>query len=58
MLVYSSVEDYVDQRSALPPDLEKPDCAKIFDLPYSIHAFQHLRVRICFANEVAASANI
>ncbi|XP_042346643.1 tetratricopeptide repeat protein 17 isoform X2 [Plectropomus leopardus] len=38
-----SPEDYVDSRSALPPDLEKPDCAKAFDLPYSIHAFQHLR---------------
>uniref|UniRef100_A0A3B5AMA1 Tetratricopeptide repeat protein 17-like n=1 Tax=Stegastes partitus TaxID=144197 RepID=A0A3B5AMA1_9TELE len=38
-----SPEDYVDSRSALPPDLEKPDCAKVFELPYSIHAFQHLR---------------
>ncbi|KAL2088935.1 hypothetical protein ACEWY4_015834 [Coilia grayii] len=38
-----SLEDFVDHRSPLPPDLEKPDCAKIFDLPYSIHAFQHLR---------------
>ncbi|XP_037547900.1 tetratricopeptide repeat protein 17 [Nematolebias whitei] len=36
-------EDYVDIQSALPPDLEKPDCAKIFELPYSIHSFQHLR---------------
>ncbi|XP_056268317.1 tetratricopeptide repeat protein 17 isoform X2 [Pseudoliparis swirei] len=36
-------EDYVDPRSALPPDLEKPDCAKVFELHYSIHAFQHLR---------------
>ncbi|XP_030621782.1 tetratricopeptide repeat protein 17 [Chanos chanos] len=36
-------EDYVDSTSPLPPDLEKPDCAKILDLPYSIHAFQHLR---------------
>ncbi|XP_051989819.1 tetratricopeptide repeat protein 17-like isoform X2 [Xyrauchen texanus] len=35
--------DYLDQMSPLPPDLEKPDCAKITDLPYSIHAFQHLR---------------
>lgn len=41
-----SPEDYVDSRSALPPDLEKPDCAKVFELPYSIHAFQHLRVSI------------
>ncbi|XP_044041325.1 tetratricopeptide repeat protein 17 [Siniperca chuatsi] len=38
-----SPEDYVDSRSALPPDLEKPDCVKVFELPYSIHAFQHLR---------------
>ncbi|KAK1891880.1 Tetratricopeptide repeat protein 17, partial [Dissostichus eleginoides] len=37
-----SPEDFVDSRSALPPDLEKPDCA-VFELPYSIHAFQHLR---------------
>uniref|UniRef100_A0A8C2D3M4 Tetratricopeptide repeat protein 17 n=1 Tax=Cyprinus carpio TaxID=7962 RepID=A0A8C2D3M4_CYPCA len=36
-------EDFLDQISPLPPDLEKPDCAKILDLPYSIHAFQHLR---------------
>ncbi|XP_029314323.1 tetratricopeptide repeat protein 17 [Cottoperca gobio] len=39
----TSPEDYVDSRSALPPDLEKPECAKVFELPYSIHAFQHLR---------------
>ncbi|XP_028258211.1 tetratricopeptide repeat protein 17 [Parambassis ranga] len=38
-----SPDDYVDSRSALPPDLEKPDCAKVFELPYSVHAFQHLR---------------
>uniref|UniRef100_A0A8C6Q537 Tetratricopeptide repeat domain 17 n=1 Tax=Nothobranchius furzeri TaxID=105023 RepID=A0A8C6Q537_NOTFU len=38
-----SAEDYVDSRSALPPDLEKPDCANVFELPFSIHAFQHLR---------------
>ncbi|CAL8352606.1 unnamed protein product [Merluccius merluccius] len=38
-----SPEEYVDSRSALPPDLERPDCGKIFELPYSIHAFQHLR---------------
>ncbi|KAL1007648.1 hypothetical protein UPYG_G00089480 [Umbra pygmaea] len=36
-------EDYVDFRSLLPPDLETPDCARVFDMPYSIHAFQHLR---------------
>uniref|UniRef100_A0A674NJS6 Tetratricopeptide repeat domain 17 n=1 Tax=Takifugu rubripes TaxID=31033 RepID=A0A674NJS6_TAKRU len=35
--------DYLDSRSAMPRDLEKPDCAQVFDLPYSIHAFQHLR---------------
>lgn len=39
-----SPEEYVDSQSALPTDLEKPDCAKVFELPYSIHAFQHLRV--------------
>nr|XP_015193805.1 PREDICTED: tetratricopeptide repeat protein 17 isoform X1 [Lepisosteus oculatus]XP_015193806.1 PREDICTED: tetratricopeptide repeat protein 17 isoform X1 [Lepisosteus oculatus] len=38
-----SPEDYVDPKSALPPDLEKPDCTKILELPYSVHAFQHLR---------------
>ncbi|CAL8244280.1 unnamed protein product [Lota lota] len=38
-----SPEEYVDSRSALPPDLERPDCSKIFEMPYSIHAFQHLR---------------
>ncbi|XP_055084919.1 tetratricopeptide repeat protein 17 isoform X2 [Periophthalmus magnuspinnatus] len=38
-----SPEDYVDSRSALPPDLQTPDCTKVFELPYSIHAFQHLR---------------
>uniref|UniRef100_A0A673Y9R1 Tetratricopeptide repeat domain 17 n=1 Tax=Salmo trutta TaxID=8032 RepID=A0A673Y9R1_SALTR len=38
-----SPEDYVDFRSPLPPDLEKPDCARVFELPYSIHSFQHLR---------------
>ncbi|XP_045067065.1 tetratricopeptide repeat protein 17 isoform X1 [Coregonus clupeaformis] len=38
-----SPEDYVDLRSPLPPDLEKPDCARVFELPYSIHGFQHLR---------------
>ncbi|XP_073715336.1 tetratricopeptide repeat protein 17 isoform X2 [Misgurnus anguillicaudatus] len=36
-------EDYLDQTSPIPPDLDKPDCVKILDLPYSIHAFQHLR---------------
>ncbi|KAK2919910.1 tetratricopeptide repeat protein 17 [Channa argus] len=36
-------EDFLDSQSGLPPDLEKPDCAKVFELPYSIHAFQHLR---------------
>lgn len=39
-----SPEDYLDSRSAMPRDLEKPDCAQVLDLPYSIHAFQHLRV--------------
>uniref|UniRef100_A0A6I8NVZ2 Tetratricopeptide repeat protein 17 n=1 Tax=Ornithorhynchus anatinus TaxID=9258 RepID=A0A6I8NVZ2_ORNAN len=36
-------EDYIDTQSPVPPDLEKPDCTKILELPYSIHAFQHLR---------------
>uniref|UniRef100_A0AAY5EZ98 Tetratricopeptide repeat domain 17 n=1 Tax=Electrophorus electricus TaxID=8005 RepID=A0AAY5EZ98_ELEEL len=36
-------EDYVDYMLPLPPDLEKPDCAEILELHYSIHAFQHLR---------------
>ncbi|XP_069077910.1 tetratricopeptide repeat protein 17 [Pleurodeles waltl] len=38
-----SPEDYVDTRTPLPPDLVKPDCTSIVELPYSIHAFQHLR---------------
>ncbi|ETE68133.1 Tetratricopeptide repeat protein 17 [Ophiophagus hannah] len=38
-----SPEDYVDTKSPLPLDLEEPECTKILDLPYSIHAFQHLR---------------
>uniref|UniRef100_A0ACB8G416 Tetratricopeptide repeat protein 17 n=1 Tax=Sphaerodactylus townsendi TaxID=933632 RepID=A0ACB8G416_9SAUR len=38
-----SPEDYMDTKSPLPPDLEQPECTKILDLPYSIHAFQHLR---------------
>uniref|UniRef100_A0A4W5PYF8 Tetratricopeptide repeat domain 17 n=2 Tax=Hucho hucho TaxID=62062 RepID=A0A4W5PYF8_9TELE len=38
-----SPEDYVDFNSPLPPDLEKPDCARVFELPYSVHGFQHLR---------------
>ncbi|KAM9302072.1 tetratricopeptide repeat protein 17 [Gastrophryne carolinensis] len=38
-----SPEDYVDVHSSLPPDLKQPDCTKILELPFSIHAFQHLR---------------
>ncbi|XP_007497401.1 tetratricopeptide repeat protein 17 isoform X1 [Monodelphis domestica] len=38
-----SPEDYIDTESPVPPDLKKPDCTKILELPYSIHAFQHLR---------------
>lgn len=38
-----SPEDYLDTRTPLPPDLLKPDCTRIVELPYSIHAFQHLR---------------
>ncbi|GAA6104522.1 tetratricopeptide repeat protein 17 isoform X1 [Tachysurus ichikawai] len=36
-------EDYMDFTSPLPSDLEKPDCTEILELPYSIHAYQHLR---------------
>uniref|UniRef100_A0A8C5UG71 Tetratricopeptide repeat protein 17 n=1 Tax=Malurus cyaneus samueli TaxID=2593467 RepID=A0A8C5UG71_9PASS len=36
-------EDYIDTKSPVPPDLQQPDCTKVLDLPYSIHAFQHLR---------------
>lgn len=36
-------EDYVDVHSHLPPDLNQPDCTSITELPFSIHAFQHLR---------------
>lgn len=39
-----SPEDYIDTKSPVPPDLQQPDCTKVLDLPYSIHAFQHLRV--------------
>ncbi|XP_055137842.1 tetratricopeptide repeat protein 17 isoform X5 [Symphalangus syndactylus] len=38
-----SPEDYIDTESPVPPDPEQPDCTKILELPYSIHAFQHLR---------------
>ena len=45
MLCYVlSPEDYIDTKSPVPPDLQQPDCTKVLDLPYSIHAFQHLRV--------------
>lgn len=46
LLWFSSPDDFLDQMSPLPTDLEKPDCTKILDLPYSIHAFQHLRVSV------------
>ncbi|OBS76213.1 hypothetical protein A6R68_17336, partial [Neotoma lepida] len=38
-----SPEDFIDTESPVPPDPEQPDCTKILELPYSIHAFQHLR---------------
>ncbi|XP_053528988.1 tetratricopeptide repeat protein 17 isoform X3 [Artibeus jamaicensis] len=38
-----SPEDYIDTESPVPPAPEQPDCTKILELPYSIHAFQHLR---------------
>ncbi|XP_068117922.1 tetratricopeptide repeat protein 17 [Hyperolius riggenbachi] len=36
-------EDFIDLHSALPADLKQPDCTRIVELPFSIHAFQHLR---------------
>lgn len=41
-------EDFIDTESPVPPDPEQPDCTKILELPYSIHAFQHLRVSANF----------
>ncbi|XP_078077183.1 tetratricopeptide repeat protein 17 isoform X1 [Mustelus asterias] len=38
-----SPEDYIDAKAPLPPDLETPECTKMMELPFSIHAFQHLR---------------
>ncbi|XP_072905767.1 tetratricopeptide repeat protein 17 isoform X1 [Hemitrygon akajei] len=38
-----SPEEYVDAKTPSPPNLETPDCTKIMELPFSIHAFQHLR---------------
>ncbi|XP_053545268.1 tetratricopeptide repeat protein 17 [Bombina bombina] len=38
-----SPENYVVAHSPVPPDLTQPDCTKIIALPFSIHAFQHLR---------------
>ncbi|XP_064423170.1 tetratricopeptide repeat protein 17 [Latimeria chalumnae] len=38
-----NLEDHLDTKSPLPPDLERPDCEKLFALPFSIHGFQHLR---------------
>uniref|UniRef100_A0A8C5PGN6 Tetratricopeptide repeat domain 17 n=1 Tax=Leptobrachium leishanense TaxID=445787 RepID=A0A8C5PGN6_9ANUR len=36
-------EDHMDAHSPSPPDLMQPDCTSIIELPFSIHAFQHLR---------------
>lgn len=44
LLLHFSPEDFIDTESPVPPDPEQPDCTKILELPYSIHAFQHLRV--------------
>lgn len=44
LLLDFSPEDFIDTESPVPPDPEQPDCTKILELPYSIHAFQHLRV--------------
>ncbi|GCB74212.1 hypothetical protein scyTo_0003300 [Scyliorhinus torazame] len=38
-----SPEEYIDAKASLPPDLETPECTKMMELPFSIHAFQHLR---------------
>ncbi|XP_063294194.1 tetratricopeptide repeat protein 17 isoform X1 [Pelobates fuscus] len=38
-----SPEDYVDMHSPLSSNLMQPDCTNIIELPFSIHAFQHLR---------------
>ncbi|XP_040836066.1 tetratricopeptide repeat protein 17 isoform X3 [Ochotona curzoniae] len=38
-----SPEDHIDTESPVPQDPEQPDCTRILELPYSIHAFQHLR---------------
>ncbi|XP_072448766.1 tetratricopeptide repeat protein 17 isoform X1 [Chiloscyllium punctatum] len=38
-----SPEEYIDTKAPLPQDLDTPDCTKMMDLPFSIHAFQHLR---------------
>ncbi|XP_051885401.1 tetratricopeptide repeat protein 17 isoform X2 [Pristis pectinata] len=38
-----SPEEYIDAKTPSPPDLETPDCTKVMELPFSIHAFQHLR---------------
>ncbi|XP_006865091.1 PREDICTED: tetratricopeptide repeat protein 17 isoform X2 [Chrysochloris asiatica] len=38
-----SPEDFIDTESPVPPNPEQPDCTKVLELPYSIHAFQHLR---------------
>ncbi|XP_077143209.1 tetratricopeptide repeat protein 17 isoform X1 [Ranitomeya variabilis] len=38
-----SPEDYMDMHSPLPPNLKPPDCTSIIELPFSIHAYQHLR---------------
>ncbi|KAI5626294.1 tetratricopeptide repeat protein 17, partial [Silurus asotus] len=36
-------EEHVDFTSPLRPDLKKFECKTILELPYSIHAYQHLR---------------
>ncbi|XP_039598651.1 tetratricopeptide repeat protein 17-like, partial [Polypterus senegalus] len=38
-----SPEDYLDSRMPLSPYLAVPDCTTALELPYSIHAFHHLR---------------
>uniref|UniRef100_A0A8C4QGA2 Tetratricopeptide repeat domain 17 n=1 Tax=Eptatretus burgeri TaxID=7764 RepID=A0A8C4QGA2_EPTBU len=36
-------EEYIDIRHTPGADTSQPDCTKAMDLPYSMHAFQHLR---------------
>ncbi|XP_070560353.1 tetratricopeptide repeat protein 17-like [Ptychodera flava] len=37
------VEDQIDLEARLPKKLRQPNCSSLLDLPYSIHAFDHLK---------------